>query len=76
MNTNPRCITCKFFDQKDDSQGECHRFPPTVFVVGSGQTATIPTTVQVQGWCGEHVEQLIIAKTFPKFNLPSKESSQ
>ncbi len=75
MNTNPRCITCKFFEQQNDEQGLCNRYPPTVFVVGAGKTASISTTVRVENWCGEHVKQLILPLAkFPKFNIPKEET--
>ena len=70
MNTNPRCITCKFFEQKDDRQGICHRYPPTVFILGAGKSATVPTFVEVQGWC----VPIIHGVQFSKFNVPKKES--
>ena len=65
MTNSPKCLTCKFFEQQTPEQGACRRFPPVPFPVAQNQTVTIPVTVRVSEWCGEHVLGLITATSMP-----------
>lgn len=65
MNTSPRCLTCKFFEQVNPQQGACRLYPPTPYPVGANQTVTIPTTVRVTEWCGQHMPGIIEATSMP-----------
>lgn len=65
----PRCVDCKFWTgdrRKEDSQGECHRYPvETVGIVPQqnmltgrtepGVISSWPTAKALQ-WCGEFVQ--------------------
>lgn len=65
MTSSPKCITCKFFEAQNPQQGTCRRFPPVPFPVGQGQAVTIPTTVRVSEWCGEHKVGLVAVTSMP-----------
>lgn len=53
----PRCKSCSFFvTEKNQSVGECHRYPPTLMPDDDGEVAifTFPITGEDE-WCGEFV---------------------
>ncbi len=44
-NSQPRCLTCRFWDRLGEQNGACHRYP--------GMTTTRLFKSPVD-WCGEH----------------------
>jgi hypothetical protein len=53
------CISCHFFEHKDEHGGWCHRFPPqlvheTFENMSRGQTMQYFPWIQSNEWCGEH----------------------
>ena len=43
------CLHCRFCEQIDDEQGECHRYPPRQY---GDDLCDFPTVCAVD-WCGE-----------------------
>ena len=51
----PNCGTCRFWVKfrNDSEDGDCARYPPTVFYVDDVFEAEFPQT-HYDLWCGEH----------------------
>ena len=64
MGDKPTCKTCVHYEVKlmtsDTSRGECHRFPPSVYLIDrqNGITSTIWPAPRHSTFCGEHKPRL------------------
>lgn len=61
------CANCKHFLHKNVGEGECHRMPPTGFLLmgPGGQTKILGLFVPTKptNSCGEHAVKLVLETT-------------
>ena len=52
------CVTCTFYNRRDEGGGHCRRYPPQImfqgFASGGGQSAQYFPFMSPDEWCGEH----------------------
>ena len=53
-----RCDRCVFWSKWSDSEGDCRRYPPTVFLVSADEHKECHPFTSDKDWCGEFKEDV------------------